>query len=239
MNLMQDAVDWVAGSLNMGIGLAILASALVILLLTLNRRSRVEDPVRLMRFIDVTRSLDWSERDAKPAQLDKLAAAIVDLLKAEVDYYYRTRSTRRLTAGTFRWGAFVLGGAGLIMPLLEAAVPDWQGLSKFGFVTLALAAACLAGNELFGGTRGHIRSVTTQYKLERLIAGLSLDYQEWRHDGGTSAGEDRVAEGFKLLREGAAEGYAILEDETKSWGEAQVAAEAAYGQGVGEPPKTA
>lgn len=192
------------------------------------RRNRIEDPSRLTAFFAVVSALDWAG-DAAARSLDELSAATTALFQAEVTYYYRARQARRRASSLFRWAAFLSATAGLACPFLETAVPSWAGISRFGYVLLAIAAASLAGNELFGGTRGHIRSVTAQYELERLLNRFVIDWSEWRSDP-AMAGDRK--KGFDILR-GLSDGvYTELLDETREWGTAISEAEKAYGAGV-------
>ncbi|WP_294642972.1 SLATT domain-containing protein [uncultured Aureimonas sp.] len=209
---------WVAG-------LALLVFVGVIAAAAYARRRRpVEDPARLAEFFGELRTLAWTV-EGRASSLDRLAAAMATLFQAEVTYYYRTRTARRRTASLFRWSAFLFGTAGLACPLLETAVPNWAGVSRLGYVLLAAAAASLAGNELFGGTKGHIRTVTAQYTLERLLNVFVVDWSEWRSTVETT--EDWAA-GFAILRRLSDGVYATLLDETREWGAVVTEAEGAY-----------
>jgi hypothetical protein len=188
------------------------------------RRPKIEDPSRLTDFFKELSCMKWNDEDAV-ASLDRLASATTTLFQAEVTYYYRTRTARRFTASLFRWSAFLFGTAGLACPLLETAVPSWAGVSRLGYVLLAVAAASLAGNELFGGTKGHIRSVMAQYTLERMLHAFVVDWSEWRS---TVERTGQWSGGFAILRRLSDGVYLTLLDETKEWGAAVSEAEAGY-----------
>jgi hypothetical protein len=192
------------------------------------RRKRVEDPARLTTFFGVVSKLGWDDGKVS-ASLDDLSKAVVELFQAEVTYYYRTRQARRLASTTFRWASFLFGTAGLACPLLETAVPSWSGISRFGYVLLAIAAASLAGNELFGGTRGHIRTVTAQYELERLLNRFVIDWTEWRC---ANAATNDWSGAFAILRKLSEGVYATLLGETTEWATAISEAEKAYRAGI-------
>ncbi|MBD8546844.1 SLATT domain-containing protein [Sphingomonas sp. CFBP 8760] len=188
------------------------------------RRRPVEDPARLTDYFKALQTLTWAKEDTA-SSLDQLATATTTLFQAEVTYYYRTRTARRRTASLFRWSAFLFGTAGLACPLLETAVPTWTGVSRLGYILLAAAAASLAGNELFGGTKGHIRTVTAQYTLERLLNAFVVDWSEWRS---TVEQTGDFSGGFTILRRLSNGVYSTLLDETKEWGTVLSEAEGAY-----------
>ncbi len=209
---------WVAG-------IAVLVFVGVILAAVYARRRRpVEDPARLTDFFESLQTLAWTDEETA-SSLDRLAIATTTLFQAEVTYYYRTRTARRLTASLFRWSAFLFGTAGLACPLLETAVPTWTGVSRLGYILLAAAAASLAGNELFGGTKGHIRTVTAQYTLERLLNEFVVDWSEWRSKAERTKD---WAGGFAILRRLSNGVYSTLLDETKEWGAVVTEAEGSY-----------
>lgn len=107
--------------------------------------------------------------------LSQLFRAVDDLAEAEVSYYYRRRGTRAWISGLARFGAWVFGSIGLLLLLLAAtATPDFKAVSQYGYVFLAAAASCLGANSLFGGTEGHIRFVSTQLELEKLITSARI-----------------------------------------------------------------
>ena len=211
------------------------AIALVAAAVVVRRKARVEDPARLGKFVARVESLQWTPEKAD-ASLDSLSKASIELFRAEVDYYYQSRAARRRASVLFRWAAFAFGTAGVLCPFLEMTVPSWAGVSRLGYLLLAIAAASLAGNELFGGTRGHVRSVTAQYELELLLNRFVIDWQQWRSRAGADAPGYRDG-GFLLLRQLSADVYKVLLDETREWGTAVLDAERAYKAGMARGAK--
>lgn len=220
---------WLPWSL-LGGAVAVLIGALI-----LGRRpKKVEDPARIEEFLKTVRELDWTPQSADRS-LGTLANALMKMVQAEIEYYYITRAGRRRTSKVFRMLAFGLGTAGLLCPLVEPAALALSGLARVGYVLLALAAACLAGNELFGGTRGHIRSVATQYKLEALLSAFVLDWSQWQHAHAKEPQEPGAEVAFAALKRLSSGVYEAIEGETKEWALAIVTAEAAYGAGLKQP----
>lgn len=180
-------------------------------------RFRPEDPRRIQAFRAKVEGLAW-DRQSATESLSVLFSAVDDLAETEVRYYDRRRGTRAWISASTRIVAWLLGTVGLLMPLLaasEASVfDDWE---QYGYAFLAAAASCLAANSLFGGTEGHIRFVSTQLELERLITTSRL---EWcRLLAGPHDTDDHVAKGFDLVLRYAQTLYATTIAETGRWGE--------------------
>lgn len=210
--------------------LSILAALAGILWIASRRKAPVEDPVRVDKFLKLTKDLSW-QSSSREQSIDALQAAVTDLFKAEVEYYYRSRVRRRTVSQVARSFAFLFGTLGLLCPLLAMAFADWSGLTRLGYLLFAAAAASLACNELFGGTHGHIRAVTTQYRLEALLETFVVTWSEWRvraDDAKIGGGSPDFESGVALLQDFSAKGYAILQDETKEWGEGTIKALSAY-----------
>src|SRR4051812_24180945 len=152
-----------------------LALGLLLWLIFLPRaESEVEHPRRLDMFVASLRDCDWNESGNRLAAMERLFEGLVALTAAEVSYYYRSRRARRRVSFIFRWIGYLFGSAGIIFPLLTGLLAARQDGTGLGYVLLAVAAAAFAGNQLFGGTQGHVRYVTAQYVLERLITEFEL-----------------------------------------------------------------
>jgi hypothetical protein len=182
---------------------------------TIIRRS--EDPDRIRAFRQVMDALSWhpgSELDS----LKKLFNAVDDLADAEIRYYYRRRQTRAWISGATRTGAWLSGSAGLVLPLLAAsndsAFDYWVG---YGYVFLAMAASLLAANSLFGGTDGHIRFVTTQLEIEKIVTRARVNWCEYLST--QENGNPDLKSGFEKIMIYANELHDSTISETGRWGE--------------------
>jgi hypothetical protein len=89
--------------------------------------------------------------------------------------------------------------------------------SQYGYAFLASAASCLAFNSLFGGTDGHIRFVSTQLELERLITAARVGWCQ--HLATPSQPSEFAEQGFKLVLAYATALHAATLAETGRWGE--------------------
>jgi SMODS and SLOG-associating 2TM effector domain 2 len=181
---------------------------------------KVEDPVRLQRFVEATKALKW-EPEATPGSLSELFWALDALAIAEVHYYYNIRASSRVHSGVWRGLGVLFATGGTLFPLLAAAdSTHFKDLAAWGYVLLAVAAALFACNAIFGSSTGHIRFVTAQLRLEREITQYRI---KWISESSALAGAAPTAEQkakmFSLLQQYAEALYKVLEEETSGWGE--------------------
>lgn len=185
------------------------------------QRLRPEDPRRIQAFRAKLDGLAWDKQNAL-GSLSALFGAVDDLAEAEIHYYYRRRGARALISGATRIGAWLLGTIGLLLPLLAGtAAPMFRDWGQYGYVFLAAAASCLAANSLFGGTEGHIRFVSTQLELERLITASRVGWCKYL--AGRQDAEDDLAEGFAIILDYANALHTSTIAETGRWGETLLA----------------
>jgi hypothetical protein len=197
------------------------------------RRSlRVEDPVRMTEFLDAMSSAPW--QGSPESALDRTFLALNELIHHEVLFYYAARRRHRRLSTLNRGLAIVLGTAGALAPLLAGADPDrFRHIGAYGYPLLVGAAAMLLVNRLFGATGGHIRYVTAQLQLERLITLFRLNWAEvLAHRGGSSLSTAGIVQAFDLLRTFVLDAHKIIQDETNVWGKSVAEALDEYAQYV-------
>lgn len=184
-----------------------------------NRDDRVENPDRLDTFRNETKGLSWEQGETEES-LHKMFSALDNLIRKEVEFYYKSRKSKRRISLFARLGAIIFGTVGTLMPLLAST--GWssvEGASPWGYVFLALAAGFLAGNSLFGGSSGHIRYVTAQLELEQVITRYRLKWQRMRAGmKGELNGED-LEQSFNMFSNFANDAYGIILEETNAWSE--------------------
>jgi hypothetical protein len=115
---------------------------------------------------------DWGEPAARLDELYRWVEA--DALRT-ADWYLSDRVRKRRAARLLRLGTALgaLGGAAL--PILDltgrvAAAAAW------GYLSLLLAAGCLACDRYFGLTSGWMRSVATAQAVQRRLQALQYDW---------------------------------------------------------------
>ncbi|MFD7833726.1 SLATT domain-containing protein [Streptomyces sp. NPDC059761] len=115
---------------------------------------------------------DWGE----PAErLDELYRRVeADALRT-AEWYLSDRAWKRRGARALRIGAAAGAVAGAAIPLLEltGAAP---GAASYGYLSLLLAAACLACDRFFGLTSGWMRDVATAQAVQRRLQTLQFDW---------------------------------------------------------------
>lgn len=195
------------------------------------RRARLD--TRLSKLASLSSAMRWTgDGSADLENLTRLADALVYVARGEVEYYKRRRDGRRRWGTTTRSLAFLLGTAGLVVPLMVAAIPSLPIDASAGYVFLAAAGASLVGNRLFGATEGHIRYVTALYALEGVAFAFTLRWEQWK-SGSPQAGATDITEAFKHLEGFRADIFKALTAETQMWASDLRAAEGQYAKSLG------
>ena len=185
------------------------------------RRLQGEDPRRIAEFRARTEGLSW-DPEQLDASLRTLFSAVDALAETEIAYYHRRRGTRAWISGVTRLAAWILGSVGLLLPLLAGtASPRWQEWGQYGYVFLAGAASALAANSLFAGTEGHIRFVSTQLELERLVVASRVEW--YRYLALPRETDEDVSRGFNLILDYGQRLHGAVLQETGRWGETLMA----------------
>jgi hypothetical protein len=180
-----------------------------------------EHPDKITYFREQISALQWG-KEVRATSLSKLFDAVEDLAEAEVRYYFQRRGRTSWWSGKLRFLAWGCGSIGAILPLLAATnQATFSALGPWGFVFLAAAASFLGANALFGGTTGHVRFVTNQLALERLIASKRIEWSSYSasvDDDPTS--EEALEKGFKYIQVYVEEIYLVVTTETGAWSKA-------------------
>jgi hypothetical protein len=179
-------------------------------------KKKIEDPDRIKAFLEKTGSLDWS--NAKDS-LSTIKNEAFELLNHEVDYYYRIRQDKKSLSGYLRFGMLLFGTLGILAPLAEAA--KLYSVGNYGYLLLAVSGAFLTANNLFGGTTGHARFVTTQLQLEKIIAIGTVKWNELEKklDQEAEKTSEVELEMFQFIISTLEEAYQLIIDETNDWNE--------------------
>ncbi|WP_254552452.1 SLATT domain-containing protein [Kitasatospora sp. MMS16-BH015] len=115
---------------------------------------------------------DWGE----PAErLEELYRWSEERAVEAIDWYRRDRIWKRRWARLLRLGAGLFAAAGVTAPVvaltgLADRAADW------GYVSLALAAACVGADRAFGLTSGWMRDISTSQALQRRLEAFQFDW---------------------------------------------------------------
>lgn len=179
-------------------------------------KTKIEDPERIRAFLEKTASLDWSNRKES---LSTLKNEAFELLNHEVAYYYRIRQDKKSLSGYLRFGMLLFGTLGILAPLAEAA--KIYEVGNYGYLLLAVSGAFLTANNLFGGTTGHARFVTTQLQLEKIIAVGTVKWNELENklDQDADKAPEIELEMFQFIIRTLEDAYQLIIEETNEWNE--------------------
>jgi hypothetical protein len=162
-----------------------------------------------------TAGLDqWQDTEAALTQLYRYAEGrAIDA----VDWYLADKRGRRSWSRGLRLLAILLVTAGALQPLLDAAAPG-PSRTAWGYVLLALAAACIGFDRFFGLSSGWMRSMTTAQSLERRLEQLQYDWAaECARSASRTVDPKQVQIRLALLRAFSDDVAALLQQETAEW----------------------
>jgi hypothetical protein len=115
---------------------------------------------------------DWGE----PAErLDELYRWVEAGALRTADWYLEDRTWKRRGARFLRGGSVVAAVAGAGLPLLDLTGVADSG-SGWGYLSLLVAAACVACDRYFGLTSGWTRDVATAQAVQRRLEALQFDW---------------------------------------------------------------
>jgi hypothetical protein len=108
--------------------------------------------------------------------------------------------------------------AGALQPLLDAAAPGPSSRTAWGYVLLALAAACIGLDRFFGISSGWMRSMTTAQALERRLEQLQYDWAaECARTAARTVDPKQAQTRLALLRAVSDDMAALMQQETAEW----------------------
>lgn len=187
------------------------------------RKLPPKDPKKLEDFKRKLFGLSW-EKGNETASLKELFEAVDALAHSEVLYYYSQRRLRSHWSIALRVCAWLFGTVGILVPLVVATHQVGSTALPWGYVAFAIAASLLAANALFGGSSGHIRFVTTQLSLERLMTLSRLEWSDFESRTKLNpVTPELLSKGFEMVRKYALEIYTSTLHETGAWGETLLA----------------
>ena len=156
----------------------------------------------------------WQDTESALTQLYRYAEGRA--IEA-TDWYLQDKRGKRIWSRGLRLLAILLVTAGGLQPLLDAAAPG-PSRTAWGYVLLALAAACIGFDRFFGLSSGWMRSMTTAQALERRLEQLQYDWAaECARSASRTVDPKQVQNRLALLRVFSDDVAALLQQETASW----------------------
>ena len=157
---------------------------------------------------------EWQDTEAALTQLYRYAEGrAIDA----VDWYLQDKRSKRIWSRGLRLLAILLVIAGGLQPLLDAAAPG-PSRTAWGYVLLAMAAACIGFDRFFGLSSGWMRSMTTAQALERRLGQLQYDWAaECARSAARTVDPKQVQNRLALLRVFSDDVAALMQQETAEW----------------------
>jgi hypothetical protein len=157
---------------------------------------------------------DWGDPDATLAALYRY---VEDRATDAADWYLRDKRGKKRWSRALRVLAIVLAAAGGIQPLVDAATPG-SGPAEWGYVLLALAAACVGFDRFFGLSSGWMRDIRAAQAVQRRLEAFRFEWAAAAlRDAGQPAGPERVRRSLALIRRFEQDVAGVVERETNDW----------------------
>jgi SMODS and SLOG-associating 2TM effector domain 2 len=132
-------------------------------------------------------------------------------------WYLADKRSKRIWSRGLRLLVILLVTAGGLQPLLDAAAPG-PSRTAWGYVLLALAAACIGLDRFFGISSGWMRSMTTAQALERRLEQLQYDWAaECARSAARTVDPKQAQTRLALLRAVSDDMAALMQRETAEW----------------------
>jgi hypothetical protein len=157
---------------------------------------------------------EWQDTEAALTQLYRYAEGrAIDA----IDWYLQDKRGKRTWSRGLRLLVIVLVTAGGLQPLLDAAA-DGPSRTAWGYVLLAMAAACIGVDRFFGLSSGWMRAMTTAQALERRLEQLQYDWAaECARSAARTVDPKQVQNRLALLRVFSDDVAALMQQETAEW----------------------
>lgn len=109
-----------------------------------------------------------------PNEIYKWAVAQTE---AQIRWYRNSRQAKRSGSRMIRGLAIILGALGALAPVISSIVnQSGTNITSWGYVFLAAAGACIAGDRLFGLSSGWIRYIQTEFTLQSMLTEFQYEW---------------------------------------------------------------
>jgi hypothetical protein len=182
------------------------------------RITPVEDPARLRRFTKAIASLQWAPADRR-ASLEVLFTQLAELAQAEIEYYYGKRTSSRKFSKLCRFAAWLLGTAGILVPLVQPILGSTAPVNflSWGYAAFGTAGTILLADTVFSGTRAHHRYTSTQLEVEHIYSAFALRWQRGLIEFDASPETDKITALVDETRAFCEAFHKALAAETGDW----------------------
>ena len=157
---------------------------------------------------------DWADPDAVLVDLYRQAEG--KAIEA-IDWYLREKTGKKRASRYLRAVAIVLASAGGMFPLFALAAPAAVPSAAWGYVLLALAAACVAFDRFFGVSSGWMRYMIAAQRLQGRLDRFQYEWTAICADAANGGGALTIADRLELLKAFSTDVGDLVMRETVEW----------------------
>jgi len=156
-----------------------------------------------------------SEGQISSADLKKFGKEVDNKAQETIDWYFKQKKSQSFASKALRVIAILLVLVGGLSPILQCL-----GLvdSLYGYIALAIAAACIAFDKFMGFSTAWMRYMTTAFNLQTALAEFRSDWllmwAEVKNDSPTEEQQKRL---LSRIKEFYTKINTAIERETQLW----------------------
>jgi hypothetical protein len=150
------------------------------------------------------------------AALTSLVEYVETSVQEAADWYLRDKRMKSLLSQGLRALAIALAAAGGVFPLVDAVTPGRES-SGWGYVFLALAAACVAFDRFFGLSSAWMRDMTTAQAIQRRLETFRFDWAAECIHGVRGQDTEHIMRMLVMIRRFAEDVDNYVHHETSDW----------------------
>jgi hypothetical protein len=151
-----------------------------------------------------------------PTDLDTLACLVEAKAIEAIDWYLRRKKTPKRLAQWIRALAIILAVVGGAQPFLDG-FDVLKGSGNWGFVFLGLSGALVLADKLFGFSSAWTRYITTQLKLQNLLAEFQMDWAIRCSEVTGNPTNEQRKEMLERLKKFRMDIWSAINEETQTW----------------------
>jgi hypothetical protein len=164
-----------------------------------------------------TTDLVWNTDDIRTS-LDNLYAYVTNRVERAIEWYLKSKRTKKWGAVGLRCLALLLGSGAAVLPILAQIYGAWVIQPAWASVALVAAGTLVAFDWFLGCSSSWVRYVVAGLRLQKLLGEFQIDWHQ-RQSAWKSSGPDarQVTAQCHLAQRYLREADQLILEETQVW----------------------